>query len=356
MDDILIFGKDQAEHDARLEVALTRIKAAGPTLSSQKCEFGKRSLKFLGHSIDETGIRADPDKTTAVIEMSPPTTVPELRRFLGMVNQLEKFTPNLAELTQPLRELLSKSNAWVWGPVQSKAFSQVKQELAKPATLALYDPEARTRISADASSYGLGAVLLQQVGTDWKPIVYASRSMTNTEQRYAQIEKKALATTSNKGDSTLEELAELLMATCIAHLPANKDWLDAYRRAQKADQTCSLLIKYCRDGWPGKNSIDPMAKPYWEVQSELTLGDDLLLCGSCVVVPEALRAETLKKLHQGHQGIVRCHLRAQTSVWWPDVSKQITDLLKRCPECTRDATPNKEPLMPTSLPDHPWQK
>ena len=430
MDDILIFGKDQAEHDARLEAALTRIEAAGATLNSQKCEFGKRSLKFLGHLIDETGIRADPDKTTAVTEMSRPTTVPELRRFLGMVNQLGKFTPNLAELTQPLRELLSKSNAWVWGPVQSKAFSQVKQELAKPATLALYDPEARTRISADASSYGLGAVLLQQVGTDWKPIAYASRSMTNTEQRYAQIEKEALATTwacekfadyilgkhveietdhkplvpllgtkrldslpprvlrfrlrldrfdysikhvpgknlhtadtlsrapsaSNKSDSTLEELAELLMATCIAHLPASKDRLDAYRRAQKADQTCSLLIKYCRDGWPGKNSVDPMAKPYWEVQSELTLGDDLLLCGSRVVVPEALRAETLKKLHQGHQGIVRFRLRAQTSVWWPGVSKQITDLVKRCPECTRDATPNKEPLMPTSLPDHPWQK
>ena len=127
MDDILIFGKDQAEHDARLEAALTRIEAAGATLNPQKCEFGKRSLKFLGHMIDETGIRADPDKTTAVTEMSAPTTVPELRRFLGMVNQLGKFTPNLAELTQPLRELLSKSNAWVWGPAQSKAFSQVKQ-------------------------------------------------------------------------------------------------------------------------------------------------------------------------------------------------------------------------------------
>jgi len=93
MDDILIFGKDQAEHDARLEAALTRIEAAGATLNSQKCEFGKRSLKFLGHLIDETGIRADPDKTTAVTEMSPPATVPELRRFLGMVNQLESSHP-----------------------------------------------------------------------------------------------------------------------------------------------------------------------------------------------------------------------------------------------------------------------
>ncbi len=89
------------------------------------------------------------------------------------------------------------------------------------------------------------------------------------------------------------------------------------------------------------------------MRGELTLGDDLLLCGSRLVVPEALREETLKKLHQGHQGIVRCRLRAQLSVWWPGISKQIADLVKRCPECTRDAIPNKEPLMPTSLPEYP---
>ena len=75
-----------------------------------------------------------------------------------MVNQLGKFTPNLAHLTQPLRGLLSKGNTWVWGPEQSNAFASVKEELSKPTILALYDPEAPTILSADASSYGLGAV------------------------------------------------------------------------------------------------------------------------------------------------------------------------------------------------------
>ena len=114
---------------------------------------------------------------------------------MGMVNQLGRFTPNLAQLTQPLRALLRKQAEWIWGPSQSEAFSLVKEELSKATTLALYDPNAHTIVSADASSFGIGAVLLQQSGTQLKPVAYASRSLTDTELHYAQIEKEALATT-----------------------------------------------------------------------------------------------------------------------------------------------------------------
>ena len=114
---------------------------------------------------------------------------------MGMVNQLGRFTPNLAQLTQPLRALLRKQAEWIWGPSQSEAFSLVKEELSKATTLALYDPNARTIVSADASSFGIGAVLLQQSGTQLKPVAYASWSLTDTELHYAQIEKEALATT-----------------------------------------------------------------------------------------------------------------------------------------------------------------
>jgi len=168
---------------------------ANATRNAQKCEFGKTSITFLGHKIDHKGIQADPDKTRAIRDMKGPKTVSELHHFLGMVNQLGKFTPHLAHLTHPLRGLLSKDTAWVWGPDQRDAFTRVKEELSKPTTLALYDSQAPTRLSADASSYGLGAVLLQQTDGKWRPVAYASRSMADTERRYAQIEKEALAIT-----------------------------------------------------------------------------------------------------------------------------------------------------------------
>ena len=182
MDDVLVFGRNRAEHDACLLAALQKIENAGATLNKEKCKFSKTSIKFLGHLIDQTGIRADLEKTAAIRNMRAPTTVPELRHFVGMVNQLGKFTPHLAHLTQPLRELLSKNTAWVWGPSQTKAFSLVKEEQSKPTTLALYDPKVPTKISADASSYGLGAVLMQKHASEWRPVAFTSRSMSETEK------------------------------------------------------------------------------------------------------------------------------------------------------------------------------
>ena len=192
MDDILIFGQDQKKHDAHLHAALGKIQEAGAMLNPDKSEFSKQCLTLLGHIINQHGISPDPSKTAAVLEMKTSKSLTELRRFMGMVNQLGKFTPNIAELSQPLRELLSSKRSWVLGPTQDTAFKAIKAKLARPTTLALYSPDAPTKIAADASAYGLGAVLLQQQSGEWHPVTFASRSMTDTEKRYSQIEKEAL--------------------------------------------------------------------------------------------------------------------------------------------------------------------
>ena len=195
IDDVLVVGKDVTEHDARLLRVLERLESVGVTLNREKCIFRQSSVKFLGHVVGKEGVTADPEKTSAIRNMETPQSVSDLRRFLGMVNQLGKFSPRISELNQPLRELLSNKKAWLWGPDQERSFNSIKDELSRPTTLALYDPNAKLKVSADASSFGLGAVLFQGDEDDWKPVAYASRAMSETEKRYAQIEKEALGVT-----------------------------------------------------------------------------------------------------------------------------------------------------------------
>ncbi|CAB4041011.1 Hypothetical predicted protein, partial [Paramuricea clavata] len=194
IDDVLVHGATQEEHDRRLEAVLQRLGNANVTLNAEKCVFNVSSVKFLGQIVGADGIKPDPEKIQAIREMPHPTNLHEVRSFLGMVNQFSKFTTNLADLTKPIRELLVKNTAWTWGPPQQDAFDKIKKALTSAPTLTLYDPNKATKIAADASSYGLGAVVLQEEGPDtWKPVSFISRSMTTTEARYAQIEKEALA-------------------------------------------------------------------------------------------------------------------------------------------------------------------
>ena len=130
MDDVLVYGKDQREHDKRLEAVLQWIEAAGMTLNRDKCEVSKTQLKFLGHIIDQSRVRADLAKTEANIPMSAPQNVAEVQRFIGMANQLS----NCGNLLHPLTVLLSKKNVWTWGPSQEEAYTTLKDKLSKLTT------------------------------------------------------------------------------------------------------------------------------------------------------------------------------------------------------------------------------
>ena len=116
------------------------------------------------------------------------------------------------------------------------------------------------------------------------------------------------------------------------------------------------MIKYCRTSWPGKGKLNEATTPYWEAQGNLTLDGDLLLYGSRIVVLASMQHETLAKHHEGHLGIERCRLRARVSVWWPGISRQIEKMVQNITHCLKERSPRKEPLIPTTLPNYPWQK
>ena len=193
MDDILVYGDTQEEHDSRLRAVIKKIQEAGITLNKDKCKFNVSKISFLGHVISSDGIRADPSKTEAIMKFATPTNKKELRRFFGVLNYLGKFSPSLAENTYNLRLLLQKEYSWTWGPKQEEEFKQLKRCMANTPTLSPYCLQAPTMLSTDASSYGLGAAVLQKVGDAWKPVAYAPRTLTPAEKKYAQIEKEALA-------------------------------------------------------------------------------------------------------------------------------------------------------------------
>ena len=137
-----------------------------------------------------------------------------------MINHLNKFSLRIADLSQPLRDLLSPQKAWIWTPAHSEAFQKVKEEISSPRVLAHYHAEKMTKISADASAYGLGAVLLQKHGSQWRPVAYASRALTTSESRCAQIEKEALALTW-----ACEKFSEyVLMASALNWRPTTNHW------------------------------------------------------------------------------------------------------------------------------------
>ena len=178
------------EHDARLRLVLTRCQ------QPSKCVFRSTSVKYFGHVLSGEGVSADTDKLKAAAEMPRPKNREELHRFLGMIAYLAKFVPHHSQISAQLRELMKDDVEWCWAPCQDWAFQQLQAMVTTSPVLAFYTPEATTIVSADASSYGLGAVILQ-IQDDGRraPVSFASRSLTATEQRYSQIEKEALAMT-----------------------------------------------------------------------------------------------------------------------------------------------------------------
>ncbi|XP_062574225.1 uncharacterized protein K02A2.6-like [Saccostrea cucullata] len=189
IDDIIVWGTTEAEHDRRLKALLDRARQHNLKLSVDKSEIRRSELTYVGHRFTDSGLKTDPEKVRAVQEMDRPNNVKDLQTFMGFVQYLGKFMPNLSEVGSPLRQLLEKNSVWKWENEQEESYEKLKRMTTSAPILQYFDPNKPVMLSVDASSNGLGAVLIQED----KPVAYGSRALTETQQRYSQIEKETLA-------------------------------------------------------------------------------------------------------------------------------------------------------------------
>ena len=194
-DDMVIFGVDQQDHDANLINLLNVCQKEGLVLNSKKLELRREQVTFFGAEYSTQGMHPDPKKVQGITEMTVPTDKQQLQSFLGVVNYMGTFIPNLSHHTEPLRAMLKKDNVFHWEEQQTRSFQQVKTLIAKANTTPLrhYDRKLPVTVQADASLRGLGACLIQKHKGKDQPIAFASTCLTDAETRYANIERELLA-------------------------------------------------------------------------------------------------------------------------------------------------------------------
>ena len=355
-------------------------------------------LLYMGHDQSAEGLHIDDFKVRAIIEAKPPASVAEVRSFLGLAQYCAKFVPNFSSVTDPLWELTRGDQPFQWGPRQQKAFEEVKSLITQAPTLVHYQRGAHTRLVTDASPVGLGAVLeQQQPDGQYRPVCYASRSLTAVEPRYAQFEKEALAVvwgvehhhlyllgtnfeirTDHKplvhaygpnGSPPARVLRFALRLQpynyTIKHIDGHSNVADYLSRQPIGDEDIcyhtatedfvrSTVLAAVPPALTAKeveqasrtdlelthvrqcitrNDWSDLPAEYRNVKEDLSVYGYLVLRGMRIVVPISQRAQILALAHEGHFGISKMKMRLRESLWWPGMDSDISDIVHGCYPC-----------------------
>ncbi|XP_028177592.1 uncharacterized protein K02A2.6-like [Ostrinia furnacalis] len=413
-DDIIIQGSSESQLCQRLKEVLLKLKESNLRVNKEKCHFFKRSINYLGHTIDEHGLHKNKDKVKAICQTKPPKNVNELRTFLGMANYYNKFIPNLTAITNPLNELLKKGTEFIWNSKCQTSFDNIKKEILSERVLTYFNPARPLVLATDASPLGLGAVLSHRYpdGSE-RPIAFASRSLTSSEKKYSQIDKEATAihwglkkffhycygrkftlitdhkplTSIFHPNQTLPALSTMRLFH-YAHFLSGFDYNIEYRTSKNnsnadylsrfpvenvkensIDQHCAYQIQQINTLEIGPqviaretakdNELKPILealksgrslKHYGYKDNELTLQNDCILKGSRVFIPQNLHMQILNELHAGHIGILKMKLLARSYVYWKNIDKDIENKVKSCRAC------RLEQNQPTRAPIHHWEE
>lgn len=192
LDDIIIGGRDEKDCIEILWKVLDRLNEFRVHININKCQFFVLSVKYLGHIIGEGKISPNPEKVKAVVNARKPNNLKELKTYLGLVNYYGKFIPNLSIELHSLYALTKKDVEYIWSQECQNAFEHSKSLITSDSVLELYDPSKQMIVASDASPIGLGAILSHEVNGQDKPVLFASSTLTATQQNYSQIHREAL--------------------------------------------------------------------------------------------------------------------------------------------------------------------
>lgn len=419
-DDIQIQGKTYTELLLRMRVVFERLRKHGLHLNKTKCQFLLHSITYLGHVIDQSGIKPIRSKVEAILETRAPQNVTELRTFLGLINFYQKFLPNLASTLRPLNDLLKKDTKFVWSKQCQQTFDKLKQEIVSARTLMPYNPELPLILATDASPCGLGAVISNVLPNgDERPIAFASRSLTKAESNYSQIDKEATAIfwglnkffqycygrqftliTDHKPLTRIMHPSNNLPSTSAWRLlhysnflsgfnydikyrntkdHGNADYLSRFplatTKAEEYDANSTFQINQLHTLPVTQKEIRKETMkdseciryynalqsgselPNGESATDFSLQNGCIFKGIRVIIPSSLRKQILDELHCAHTGVVKMKALARSYVWWKSIDRDIEEVARSCRKCALfKNNPKKESSHPWEYPKQPWQR
>jgi hypothetical protein len=243
LDDIMVFSDSDEQHLEHLKKVFQKCRKFGISLNPKKSNFGMQEGKFLGHIISKEGIKIDPNRVEGILKIDTPRSKKEVQSFLGKVNFLRRFIPNLAEIIKHITNMLRKGNEIKWTPEARKSFEDIKVALTKAPVLASPDFTKDFILFSFASEHTIVGVLLQKDEKNFEnPIAYFSRTLRDSPLRYDIMEKQVYALVK----ALKEFITYILHSRVIAYVPSNfvKDILTQPDPEGRRGKWIAVMLEY----------------------------------------------------------------------------------------------------------------
>ena len=194
IDDVIVGRKTEEGHDELVVEVVKRLEENDLYVKPEKCKWKVREVENLGVVIGLEGIRMEKEKVKGVLEWPTPKCVKDIQKFLGLANYYRRFIEGFATVARPLHDLVKKDKKWDWTERQERAFQELKEQFTKEPVLAALDINKKMRGEVDVSNYATGGVLSMECEDRlWRPVVFLSKSLNETERNYEIHNKEMLA-------------------------------------------------------------------------------------------------------------------------------------------------------------------